>query len=370
MGRVAGVQTYENLIRILFILRDAPKILMSDGKSQIRAMTVRQVHHELVNQGEKVAEKTVNKYLKQLETQRPPQVKLVHTGEKNLNYWALPENSPLNDATISDFEAAMICLSSELLEPLLPPTLQRHLTISRERAHEILQNARPVGVLPENSPLWTLKLIQRVWIEKPPQLAGNIQEVIFNAIRAKKRLRITYLSNERRQLGHGPLTSEVSPVRLVQHGDARLYLIVSEIESDELRDLNEADGEDYRRLAVHRIHTAEQLEKSVHFSDELLLKIDREPGFGWKGRIQLKALINERIALRLDECALNSTQKLSPTNSPGWHRLEVEIDDNWDLRWWVLSHGKHIVVLDPPDFRNEIADHFASGFRNYTESSI
>ena len=365
MGRVAGVQTYENLIRILFILRDAPKVVFSAEGKQIQGMTVKQVHQELESQGEKLAEKTVNKYLKQLEIQRPPQVTLVHTGEKNINYWALPENSPLNDSTVSDFEAAMICLSSELLEPLLPPTLQRHLTISRERAMGILSNARPMGILPDNSPLWALKLVNRVWIEKPPELDGGVQEVLFNAIRAKKRLRISYLSNQRRHAGQGPVTSEVSPVRLVQHGDARLYLIVAEINNPDEFNRHDTASDDYRRLAVHRIQSAEQIDQDVSFPESLRTKIDQEPGFGWKGKIQLKALVSTGVGMRLEECALNETQKLTITDRAEWHPLEVEIDDNWELRWWVLSNGSHIVIQEPIEFRNEIANNFRDGFSNY-----
>ena len=366
MGRVAGVQTYENLIRILFILRDAPKVVISADGKQIQGMTVKQVHQELESQGEKLAEKTVNKYLKQLELQRPPQVLLVHTGEKNINYWALPENSPLKDSAISDFEAAMICLSSELLEPLLPPTLKRHLAISRERALVILSNSRSMGVLPENSPFWSLKLVNRVWIEKPPELVGSIQEVIFNAIRAKKRLLISYLSNERRHTGLGPIITEVSPVRLVQHGDMRLYLIVAEISNPDEFEVHDSVNNEYRRLAVHRIKSAEQIVKDVDFSDELRTRIDQEPGFGWKGKIQLKALVSTGIVMRLEECALNETQKLTISERSEWHQLEVEIDHNFELRWWVLSHGKHIIIQEPKEFRDEIAENFISGFKFYS----
>jgi predicted DNA-binding transcriptional regulator YafY len=369
MGRVAGIQTYENLLRILFILRDAPKIALPDVGSLVRAMTIKQVHKALESQGERLAEKTVNKYLKQLEMQRPPLVNLVYTGEKNTHYWGIAHNSPLNDSSVTDLEAAMICLSSDLLEPLLPPTLKQYLTSSRERAQEIIYNARPIGVLPSNSPLKNLKLINRVGVETPPMLDGERQEIIFKALQSKKRLRISYFSNQRRFRGKQPISGEVSPVQLVQHGDARLYLIVTGVSWIEGVDSQETDTNDYLRLAVHRICKAELLDEEAIFSDELIKKIEKETGFGWKGNIRLKALIGTNLAMRLHECPINSTQNLVIKESEEWHSLEVTIDNNWELKWWVLSHGKMIIINEPPEFRDEIADHFREGFNHYFESN-
>lgn len=368
MGRVAGIQTYENLLRILFILRDAPKIALPNFESLVKVMTVKQVHQALEIQGEKVAEKTVNKYLKQLELQRPPLVNIVHTGEKNTHYWGIAPNSPLSDSTVTDLEAAMICLSSDLLEPLLPPTLKQYLASSRERAQEIIYNARPIGVLPINSPLKNLKLINRVGVEKPPILDGERQEIIFKALQSKKKLRLSYLSNQRRFHGKQPISGEVSPVKLVQNGDARLYLIVTNVSWIEELEVQERDTGKYLWLAVHRICKAELLEEEVFFSDELVEKIEKETGFGWKGNIRLKALVGTDLAMRLDECPINSTQNLVLKDNEEWHSLEVNIDNNWELKWWVLSHGKMIIINEPPEFRDDIADHFREGFNHYFES--
>jgi len=370
MPRVAGVRIYENLISILFILRDAPKISIYENGKQIlvQGMAVKDIHKSLENQGERLKSATVNRYLNQLETQRPPQVELVHTGDKNAKYWALPENSPLRNTTISDFEAAMIVLSSQALESVLPPTLRQHLKIAQERAQGKLNNFGSMGVLPENSPIWVLKLINRVWVEKPPALSGNIQEIIFNALRAKKRLRIKYLSNDRAHKNQPAIESYVSPVRLIQHGDARLYLIVTESSNTELFDHHDAQHRKYHRLAVHRIKEAELIDQEAVFPTELQNLIDAEPGFGWAGKIKLKALISTGIALRLEECALNETQNLSIKEGSDWHLLEVVVDHNWELRWWILSHGKHIIVQEPKEFRDELSDHFKIGYQQYFPS--
>ena len=366
MPRVAGVRTYQNLFSVLFILRSAREIELPDGTRE-RAMTVAQIHAALTHQGSALEAKTGNGYLKDLETQTPHQVECIYDPGNGPKYWRLAPGSPLNDNSISDFEAAMICMSSELLEPLLPPALQQHLAISRDRAKEILLHSGQIGVLPANSPIWVLKLINRIWVEKPPVLDGAIQEVIFNAIRTRKRIRITYLSSRSKREGLPASEITVSPVRLIQHGDARLYLIATDIDNDSSLSLTQLENKEnaYRRLALHRIKSATMLNEPVEFSEELQYQIDREPGFGWRGKINLKALVHIGIALRLEESPLNDTQELTPTANQDWFLLQVEIDRNWELRWWVLSHGKFISILEPQDFREEIADHFRSGIEHY-----
>jgi len=330
-------------------------------------MTVAQIHAALTHQGNVLETKTVNGYLKDLETQTPHQVECIYDPGNGPKYWRLAPNSLLNDNSISDFEAAMICISSELLEPLLPPALRQHLAISRDRAKEILLHSGQIGVLPANSPIWALKLINRIWVEKPPLLDGAIQEVIFNAIRTRKRLRITYLSSQSKRAGLPASQVTISPVRLVQHGDARLYLIATDIHNGPSPPMpqQEKSREPYRRLALHRIKSATILEETADFSEDLQCQIDTEPGFGWCGKINLEALVHVGIALRLEESPLNNTQQLNPTAKHDWFLLKVEIDRNWELRWWVLSHGKFIAILGPHDFREEIADHFRSGVEHY-----
>jgi hypothetical protein len=367
MPRVAGVRTYQNLFSVLFILRSAREIELPDG-SREKAMTVAQIHSALSHQGNVLETKTVNGYLKDLETQTPHQVECIFDPGNGPKYWRLAPNSPLNDNLISDFEAAMICLSSELLEPLLPPALREHLSITRDRARDILLHSGQIGVLPPNSPIWALKLINRVWVEKPPVLDGAIQEVVFAAVRTKKRLRLSYESSSNKREGLPPSDVTVSPVQLIQHGDARLYLVATGIENHTSIPLSQhkSSEQSYRRFALHRIKSAKILDEPSITSEQIQKKIDREPGFGWQGKVKLKALVHSGIALRLEESPLNETQTLSPSIEEDWFELNVEIDHNWELRWWVLSNGKFIIIQEPKQFRDEIADHFFIGSKQYT----
>lgn len=368
-NRRAGVETYQNMLRILFALRDAPLTLLSDQITYVKAMTPEQIRYALRYQDSPPSIGTVRKYLRQMENQTPSQVEVIGAGKQGPTLWRLKDNSPLNRSGLSDYEAAMVCLASQLLEPLLPPQLRQPLDISRKRAEEILLNSRPIGAMPVDSPIWMLKLINRVWVEKPPAISPEVQEAVFEAVRSGKLLQMDYLSMQRKHQGKPPATVTVSPLRLVQHGDARLYLFATNIIQQDALDEHVSEPNGYRRFALHRIIHATVLDQVATIRPDLEELIDRQPGFGWTGLIHLVAMVSTGLALRLEESPLNSTQRLDRIGSQGWHQLEVDLDSNWELRWWILSNGKNIVVLEPTVLREEIADHFNAGQSQYLSFS-
>jgi len=370
-NRRAGVETYPNMLRILFALRDAPLFLLPDQTTYAKAMTSEQICRSLRQQDRPPSLTTVRKYLRQMENQTPSQVEVVASGKGGVTYWRLKESSPLNKSGLSDYEAAMVCLASQLLEPLLPPHLRQHIDVSRQRAEHTLINARPFGTLQQDSPLWMLKLVNRVWVEKPPPVSPKVQDAVFEALRSKRKLRIGYLSVERKRQRLDPVIIVVDPVRLVQHGDARLYLIASTRDQTNVLAGQTTENENrfaYRRFAVHRITEAEILERQNSDYAELEKMIDRQPGFGWEGKIRLVANISTDITVRLEESPLNETQIIRQTADTAWSRLEVDIDLNWELRWWILSHGDQIIVLAPSDLRRDMAARLAVANAAYQET--
>jgi predicted DNA-binding transcriptional regulator YafY len=365
-NRRAGVETYQNMLRIMFALRDAPLVSFRDPHDQIRAMTATEIAAALKNQDLPPSVATIRKYLFQLETQRPAQVEVLHDTPGRDKYWRLKSTSPLHRKGLSDFEAAMVCVASEILEPVLPPHLQNHLRITRERAQEMLVNARPIGAMPDDSPVWMLKLVNRIWIEPPPPVVPAVLDAVFKAVSARKRLTIEYLSMAAKREGRAPARVTLSPLRLVQHGDARLYLIGSDIEGPTSLESHQSQAEGYRRFALHRILSATIMESSVVSSrPELERLIDEQPGFEWQGKVDLVAMIHTDIVLRLEESRINASQHIDYQPGKPWHRLEVEVDLNWELRWWILSNGSHMIIHEPAALRDEIAAHFRQGEAAY-----
>lgn len=369
-NRRAGVETYQNLLRVLFVLRDARPVALPGETKPWRAMTAKQITDALKHQDLPPTAGTVRKYLGQLENQIPSQVECLYGIPSREKYWRLKDNSPLNREGFSDFEAAMVCLASELLEPVLPPHLRRHLEITRERARDMLDQARPIGALPADSPLWMLKLVQRIWIEAPPAIAPAMLEAVFEAVRSRRQLAIQYHSMAARREGKPAVALTVSPIRLVQHADARLYLIAADISAAGEISRHRSQSAGYRHFALHRIVGATVSASPALANPELEQVIERQPGFGWEGKIRLLALIHVDIACRLEESPINETQRLDFAAAGQRHRLEVEIDSNWELRWWILSNGKNMQVLEPASLRDEIAAHFREGCAQYDAAAF
>jgi predicted DNA-binding transcriptional regulator YafY len=360
-NRRPGVETYQNMLRVLFVLRDAPLVDFRDPADNIRAMTASKITEMLHSQSDPPSVSTVRKYLYQLEYQNPSQIEVLHDTPGRENYWRLKASSPLNRKGLSDFEAAMVCLASELLEPLLPPQLQNQLKISRERAEEMLINARPIGAMPDDSPFWMLKLVNRIWIEPPPPIPPQVLDAVFKAVGARKRLIIQYQSLGEKRDGKPASTVNLSPFRLVQHSDARLYLIATDMREIGSLAPHNSQPEGYRRFAMHRILSAVILDEAVITSKQLEHLIDSQPGFDWRGKAKMVAMINTEIALRLNESPINDTQHVYYEAGSVWHRLEVEVDLNWELRWWILSNGANIIIHEPESLREEIFSHFRVG---------
>lgn len=364
-NRRPGVETYQNMLRVLFVLRDAPIVDFRDPAESVRAMTASQITEMLRSQNDPPSVSTVRKYLYQLEYQNPSQIEVLHDTPGRENYWRLKVGSPLSRKGLSDFEAAIVCLASEFLEPLLPPQLQNQLKITRERAEEMLINARPIGAMPDDSPLWMLKLVNRIWIEPPPPIPPHVMDAVFKAVGARKRLTIEYQSLSNKRDGKPASLVNVSPFRLVQHGDARLYLIATDIKGSSGLAQHNSQPEGYRRFAMHRILSAVVLDEPSTTSGKLEELIDTQPGFDWRGKAKMVAMINSDIALRLGESPINNTQHIFSEVGGKWHRLEVEVDMNWELRWWILSNGANMVIHEPESLREEISSHFRIGDARY-----
>lgn len=368
-NRRAGVGIYQNMVRILFALREA-RLAYPFGKDRpLKVMTPEQICDALSGQDDAPSLVTVRKYLRQLEKQEHSQIEEVFDEKapepkKGQTYWRLKESSPLNKSGLSDVEAALVCVASQILTPLVPPDLRHYIDATRHRAEQLLFHSRPIGVLPPDSPLWMLKLVNRVWVERPPAIAPKIQQAVFEAVRLQRQLSLVYCSMEAKRRGEPGQSMTVWPLRLVQQGDGRLYLIGTPVAGGSLARGGMPDPRPYRHFALHRITEATLLDKQSTPNPELQQLVDSQPGFGWQGRVRLVARIHPDIALRLQESPLNDSQLLH-SDTDGWHRLEVTLDSNWELRWWILSNGRNLIVLDPPDLREEIARHFRDGHARY-----
>ena len=85
--------------------------------------------------------------------------------------------------------------------------------------------------------------------------------------------------------------------------------------------------------------------------------------FGDGQNIQLEAKISKGLAHVLTETPLTKSQQLTPTDEGAL--LQVSIHDSWQLRWWLLSQGEQIEVIQPESLRQHMIDSLKNALSNY-----
>jgi hypothetical protein len=159
---------------------------------------------------------------------------------------------------------------------------------------------------------------------------------------------------------------ETSPLRVVQHSDGRLYLLVPR--GPELH--HDPDSvNNFHSLAVHRIISAHVGDARATVDPEADADAARMTGFGNRGPILLVADIGPPLATRLRESPINETQKITPSGRGdlSW-RLEVRLDLTWELEWWLLSNSPDVEVLEPDRVRATLRDRLALAAGRYARS--
>jgi predicted DNA-binding transcriptional regulator YafY len=79
---------------------------------------------------------------------------------------------------------------------------------------------------------------------------------------------------------------------------------------------------------------------------------DGRAHFGNGRSLLLNAQINHQIADLLAEAPISSDQYLEYQED--YANLTATVADNWQLRWWLMSQGEHLLVLGPEELQTEM----------------
>jgi predicted DNA-binding transcriptional regulator YafY len=173
----------------------------------------------------------------------------------------------------------------------------------------------------------------------PPSYTEEIIEAVHSALLSEHQLEINYASREQGETK----TYRVHPLGIVQRG-AVTYLVATL-----------SDYTDIRLLAIHRIHSAEILDKPSRTPKKFdLAKYIQEGafGFGTNAEIKLVVRFTAPAVEHLRETPLSLDQKIEP-DQPGWMRVQATVPDSAQLRWWLLGFGDQVEVLEPSSLRDE-----------------
>jgi predicted DNA-binding transcriptional regulator YafY len=123
--------------------------------------------------------------------------------------------------------------------------------------------------------------------------------------------------------------------------------------------------QDVRLFALHRFTQVELLDQAVEPPPGFDLDEQIRLGLADFGQriepIEIELRVSQDLADYLEETPLTvrdssqqSTQRMTD-DGDGWYRLQAQVNDTWQLRWWILSQGEKVEVISPPGLRQEIA---------------
>ena len=121
-----------------------------------------------------------------------------------------------------------------------------------------------------------------------------------------------------------------------------------------------------RLYAVHRMTAARCLDTHRYRPEGFSLDDYIARGglqFGDGATLRLEARVAPWLAEILAETPLADDQQLVPSGED--FRLTATVADSWQLRWWILSQGAGMTVLEPKDLRKDIITELKNGLRGY-----
>jgi predicted DNA-binding transcriptional regulator YafY len=182
---------------------------------------------------------------------------------------------------------------------------------------------------------------------KPAHVDSKIIEAVHDALYRDYWLKIDYRNVEAIE------TKErvVAPLALVVRGHQIAYLVV-----------RFRGYPDPRIINLQRIAQAEVLDEPFTrdgFSLKDYLEA-RHFEFGDWGMVELKLRLSAYMVNILRETVLSEDQCIEPDpDYPGCYLLTAQVRDTRMLRQWILAQGSDIVVLEPEQTRDAIAEEVA-----------
>ncbi len=173
----------------------------------------------------------------------------------------------------------------------------------------------------------------------PAEVSSDVLDVVYEALLQSRRFTCTY-----HRKGETETRSyEVNPLGLVFR-KAVIYLVATLW-----------DYQDIKQLTLHRMSEPELLDKQATpipgFDLDAYIA---EGAFGYRlseESIRLKVRFFGAAAQHLHETALSADQVLTEEQGTGATILQATVLDTEELRWWLLSFGDQVEVLEPNSLR-------------------
>lgn len=307
-------------------------------------ITAQALQSKLADLGFNVTQRTIQRDLNDLF--RLFQFKCNEKGKPFGWYWE--PGSSISVPGLSIAEALSLHLIRDYLKPLLPNAILSSIQPQFQQAEETLKTLQPTNPFAS----WQDKVcyVAPSLNMLPPAIDESVLDTVQTALLKDHQLEITYQGIH----DQNSRTLTLHPLGMIQRGAVN-YLVATAFQY-----------QDVRLYALHRIQSASILDAPVHRPDAFSLQDYATQGameFGGGGKIALKATINATLAEHLRETPIAEDQQLSVVNEA--YFLNATMTDSWQLRWWIMSQGPHIVILEPISLRQEIAERLQAAAKNY-----
>ncbi|CDI04668.1 hypothetical protein BN873_p20048 [Candidatus Competibacter denitrificans Run_A_D11] len=256
---------------------------------------------------------------------------------------------------LSDQEVLAFRLLERFLEPLLPRSSYRALRPYFDAAQDELDRmpgwasvknwetkvrvvppAQPL-LPPEPPPALTTATGCPDWEHQQEKIRAAILEALFE----NRQCAVEYQQLWRDE----PVNWILHPLAYLQRGPA-FYLLCT---LDEYTDV--------RQLAVHRMRSVTVLDPKARqpVGFDVDREVERSQGMGGSNEpLRLVVRFWKRAGLHLLETRLAADQVVEDEGDDHF-RLTATVNDTAQLRWWLLSFGSKVEVLEPTELREEMA---------------
>lgn len=316
----------QTLIRQWTMLRNIPRY-----PSKI---TAGELTTKLVAEQFSVSKRTIERDLIELSRSFP-----LTLDDRNKPFgWSWLREAPSFDLPgLSGHEALMLAMAENYLKELLPSitneVLGPHFNAAKRALKEQYNS--------KNISNWHSK-VRSISANQPlisPKISSEIQKVVSEALLTEKQLNITY-----QKIGEEEIQEHrIHPLALVNRGNSS-YLMVTFYEY-----------QDVRLLAMHRIKSAELLDDSAIIPKDFNLDQEIANGrlsFGDGEMIRLVLEFNREVGEYFLETPISEDQTYSEIDEK--IIITAAVADTPQLRWWVLSLGAGVKVVEPINLKNQL----------------
>lgn len=311
-------------------------------------LTANEVKSRLHDAGYQVSKRTVERDLNELSQLFP-----LHCNDKSQPYgWYWTPGASGDLPGLSLHEALSLRMAEDSLRPLLPAFMLEGLEARFSQARQKLE------ALSETLPAarWPHKIasvapgMQLLPPQNDPAIISQIQQALLD----ERQLKCRYQSAQQAE----PREHLLNPQALIQRGPVTYLAAIAE------------PWNDVRLWATHRfshveLHTDHSRQPDDFCLDQYIASGALQFTSPNAAPLPLQARISPELARQLNETPLSTDMQIRPDGD--WHKLSASVQDSWQLRWWLLQHTGHMVVLQPETLRQEVLQQLEEGLEQYRQ---